>query len=62
MPHAPAIREALGVPPGASDSLFYELYDPTPVIDIDAPAVIEPLRARMQAALTGRLREAGKWN
>jgi len=51
VPHAPAIREALGVPPGARDSMFYELYDPTPVIDIDDPEVIEPLRARMKAAL-----------
>ena len=34
-----------------SDSMFYELYDPTPVIDIDDPAVIEPLRARMLTAL-----------
>ena len=38
-------------PPGARDSMFYELYDPTPVIDIDDPEVIEPLRARMRAAL-----------
>jgi len=51
VPHAPPIREALGVPPGARDSMFYELYDPTPVIDIDDPEVIEPLRARMRAAL-----------
>jgi ferredoxin--NADP+ reductase len=51
VPHAQAIREALGVPPEAGDSLFYELYDPTPVIDINDPTVIEPLRARMQAAL-----------
>ena len=53
IPHARAIRDALGVPPGVSDSMFYELYDSTPVIDIDVPAVIEPLRARMQAALAG---------
>jgi len=31
--------------------MFYELYDPTPVIDIDDPEAIEPLRARMRAAL-----------
>jgi hypothetical protein len=36
------------------DSLFYELYDPTPVFDIDTPSVIEPLRARLQAALARR--------
>jgi ferredoxin--NADP+ reductase len=54
IPHAKAIRGALGVPPDVSASLFYELYDPKPVIDIDDPAVIEPLRARMQAVLARR--------
>lgn len=49
IPHAKVIRDALGIPPDASASLFYELYDATPVIDVDSPAVIEPLRARMQA-------------
>ena len=49
IPHAKPIREALGVPPDVSATLFYELYDPTPVIDVDDPALIEPLRARMQA-------------
>jgi hypothetical protein len=51
IPHAPAIRQALRVPPEIRDSLFYELYDPTPVIDIGDAAVIDPLRARMQVAL-----------
>jgi ferredoxin--NADP+ reductase len=54
IPHAKALRDALGVPSTVGDSLFYELYDPTPVIDIDTPTVIEPLRARMQAALARR--------
>jgi ferredoxin--NADP+ reductase len=54
VPRAQAIRDALGVPPDISDSVFYELYDPTPVIDIDDPAVIGPLRARMQTALARR--------
>ena len=54
VPHAKAVREELGVPPEARDSMFYELYDPAPVIDIDTPAVIEPLRERMQAALARR--------
>ena len=54
IPHAKVIRDVLGVPPHVSDSLFYELYDPTPVIDIDDPAVVEPLRARMQAVLARR--------
>jgi ferredoxin--NADP+ reductase len=54
VPHARAVRDVLGVPTTVADSLFYELYDPTPVIDVDAPDVIEPLRTRMQAALTRR--------
>jgi ferredoxin--NADP+ reductase len=51
IPHAKSIRDALGVPAGVDDSLFYELYDPTPVIDLDGPRAIESLRARLQAAL-----------
>jgi hypothetical protein len=51
VPHAQVLREALGVPPDVSDSIFYELYDPTPVIDINDPAVIAPLRTRIQTAL-----------
>lgn len=54
VPHVRAIRVALGVPSNISDSFFYELYDPTPVIDVDDPAVVAPLRARMQAALARR--------
>jgi hypothetical protein len=55
VPQAKVIRDALGVPPDESASLFYELYDPTPVIDIDNPAMVEPLRARMQQViLSGR--------
>ena len=52
--HAKVVRDALGVRPEARASVFYELYDPTPIIDIDDPAVIEPLRARMLAALARR--------
>ena len=52
VPHAKVIRDALGVPPDMSPSLFYELYDPAPPIDIDNPTVVEPLRARMQRALS----------
>ena len=51
IPHAKAVREALAIPAEVNDSLFYELYDPRPVIDITDPAVIEPLRERMQIAL-----------
>jgi ferredoxin/flavodoxin---NADP+ reductase len=54
IPNAKVIRQALAVPPDVSPSLFYELYDPAPVIDIGDPAVIDPLRARTQAALARR--------
>jgi hypothetical protein len=54
IPHAKVVREALGIPDEVRDSLFYELYDPTPVIDISDPAIVEPLRARMQVALARR--------
>ncbi len=51
IPDFKRIREALGVPPEAKDSVFYEQYDTEPVINIKDPAVVEPLKARMQAAL-----------
>jgi len=51
IPDFKRIREALGVPADAKDSVFYEQYDTEPVINIKDPAVVEPLRARMQAAL-----------
>jgi ferredoxin--NADP+ reductase len=54
IPHASAVREALGVPSDARDGLFYELYDPTPIIDVADHSMIDPLRARMQAALARR--------
>jgi ferredoxin--NADP+ reductase len=54
VPHAERVRRALGVPPEIEASVFYEQYDPQPVIDINDPTVIEPLRARMHAALANR--------
>ena len=51
IPDFKRIREALGVPETAKDSVFYEQYDTEPVINVKDPAVVEPLRARMQAAL-----------
>ncbi len=51
IPDFKRIREALGVPADAKDSVFYEQYDTEPVIDIKDPTVVEPLKARMQAAL-----------
>lgn len=51
IPDFKRIREALGVPAEAKDSVFYEQYDTEPVIDVKSEDVIAPLRARMQAAL-----------
>ena len=51
VPASVRIREALGIPPEVGDSVFYENYDTAPVIDITDPRVVEPLRARVQAAL-----------
>ena len=51
VPDYKRIREALGVPPEIKDSIFYEQYDTEPVINVKDPNVVEPLRARMQAAL-----------
>jgi ferredoxin--NADP+ reductase len=51
IPDFKRIREALGVPADVKDSVFYEQYDTEPVINIKDPAVVDPLRARMQAAL-----------
>ena len=51
VPDFKRIREALGVPPELAASVFYEQYDTEPVINIKDPSVVEPLRARMQAAL-----------
>ena len=51
VPDFKRIREALGVPADTKDSVFYEQYDTEPVINIKDPAVVEPLKARMQAAL-----------
>ena len=51
VPDFKRIREALGVPADTKDSVFYEQYDTEPVINVKDPAVVEPLKARMQAAL-----------
>lgn len=51
VPEGKRIRDALGYPADAKISVFYENYDSSPVIDVKNPAVLEPLRARVQAAL-----------
>jgi len=52
VPNSARIREALGVAPEIRASVFYEDYGAEPVIDINDPLVVEPLRVRMQAALS----------
>src|SRR4029077_11032614 len=51
VPDFKRIREALGGPADTKDSVFYEQYDTEPVINVKDPAVVEPLKARMQTAL-----------
>lgn len=51
IPGLKQVRSALGIPPDARDSVFYEHFGTEPPIDIKDPAFVEPLRARMQAAL-----------
>ena len=51
VPDVRRIRRALEVPEGVPPSLFYEQYDTQPVIDLDDPQVMNPLREQMHAAL-----------
>ena len=51
VPDFKRIREALGVPADIKDSVFYEQYDTEPVINVKDPAVVAPLKVRMQAGL-----------
>ena len=44
-------RSARRAAPRSRTRVFYEQYDTEPVINIKDPAVVEPLKARMQAAL-----------
>lgn len=51
VPDQKRMREALGVPAAVPATLFYEQYDTEPVIDIKDPAVVDPLKAQLAAAL-----------
>lgn len=51
VPDQKRVREALGVPSEVPSNLFFEQYDTEPVINIKDPAVTEPLKAEMAAAL-----------
>jgi hypothetical protein len=46
------------VPADVEANLFYEQYDTEPVINIKDPAVVDPLKAQLAAALA-RLAAAG---
>ena len=61
VPGRERVRSALGVPAEIPDSLYVEDYDPDePVIDVNDPAAMEPLRARVQAALAAAEPTAAK--
>lgn len=45
------LRRALEVPDDVPASLFFEQYDTTPVIDVDDPEVMGPLREQLRSAL-----------
>lgn len=45
------LRQAFEVPEDAPDTLFFEQYDSTPVIDIKNPDIVNPLRQALAAAL-----------
>jgi ferredoxin--NADP+ reductase len=51
VPEPKRIRDALGVTTETHASVFWEQYDTEPVINVKDPAVVEPLKARMQDAL-----------
>ena len=51
VPDVRRIRRALEVPDDVPSSLFYEQYDTRPVIELDDPGVMNPLREQMRAAL-----------
>lgn len=53
VPENKKIRRALEVPDEVEANLFFEQYDSTPVIDIDNPDVMEPLKERLRVALAG---------
>jgi ferredoxin--NADP+ reductase len=66
VPSVENVRTALGVPAGIPSSVYVEDYDPDePVIEVDDPRVMEPLRTRMQAALVAvpsTARDRHRWH
>lgn len=51
VPEPKRIRDALGVTAETHASVFWEQYDTEPVINVKDPAIVEPLKARMVAAI-----------
>lgn len=58
VPDGRRLREALGVPAEVPTSIYFEQYDAEPILPVNTPEIIEPLRARMHAGL----RRAGSTN
>ncbi len=53
VPETRKLRRALEVPDDVETSLFFEQYDTTPVIEVDDPEVMGPLREKLHGALAG---------
>lgn len=51
VPENKKLRRALEAPVDVEPTVFFEQYDATPVIDVNDPVVIEPLRAQLREAL-----------
>jgi len=53
VPETKKLRRALEVGDDVEPSLYFEQYDATPVIEVDDPEVMGPLREKLHAALGG---------
>jgi ferredoxin--NADP+ reductase len=51
VPEARKLRRALEAPEDVAATVFFEQYDATPIIDVNDPEVIGPLRAQLHEAL-----------
>jgi ferredoxin--NADP+ reductase len=51
VPETRKLRRALEVPDDVASSLFFEQYDTTPIIEVDDPEIMEPLRKQLHTTL-----------
>ncbi|HEX9733999.1 MAG TPA: hypothetical protein VGG06_18670 [Thermoanaerobaculia bacterium] len=51
VPDNKKLRRALEAPVDVEPTIFFEQYDTTPVVDVNDPVVIEPLKAQLREAL-----------